>query len=105
PDLAVRAPAEFRRVRQDDVVLAAAALLALDELHRILADPADRQLFHAAERLVLARPADRLLGSIDMGDLRTGAGGDERGDAGIAKEVQHLDGPAGRLDLLLHPAP
>ena len=42
PDLALRPAAIGRRVEQDDVVAAAAALLALGEFHRILDDPADR---------------------------------------------------------------
>ncbi len=40
-----------------------------------------------------------------MGDLRAGAGGDQRGDAGIAEKVQNPERPAGTLHLIDHPGP
>lgn len=73
PDFTIRAPAEFRRIGEDDIVAVAATLLAQDELHGVLADPADRRLVEAGERLVLARPADRLLGGVHMGDFGAGS--------------------------------
>ena len=54
------------------VIAAAAPLLARDEFQRVLADPADRPVVQAGQRLVLARPADRLLRGIDMGHLGAG---------------------------------
>ena len=93
PDLALRPAAIGRRIEQDDVVAAAAPLLALGEFHRVLADPADRLVAPAGHLLVFARPADRLLRGVDMGDLGAGAGRDQRGEAGVAEQVQHLHRP------------
>src|SRR5581483_9866096 len=106
PDLVLRPAPELRRVEDDPVIAAAAADLALDEPGRILADRAEGQVAKARQRLVLAGPADRLPRCIDVGDVGSGPGRDERGDAGIGEEVQHLRPrlPA-RGDLAFEPVP
>ena len=105
PDLALGTAPIGRRVEQDDVVAAAAALLALGEFHGVLADPADRLVDEAGHLLVLARPADRLLRGVDMGDLGAGARRDQRGEAGIAEQVEHLDRPPRAFDQAGHVIP
>ena len=106
PHLALRPAAEFRRIEDDAVVAVAAPALALDEFHRVLADPADLQRLEPAQRLVLARPADRLLRGVDMGHLGAGPGRHQRGDAGIAEQVEHLQPAARRRAIrVLEPLP
>ncbi|KAI1693424.1 hypothetical protein Ddc_22841 [Ditylenchus destructor] len=105
PDFTMGAAAEFRRVGEDDIVVVAAALLTLDELHGVFADPADGRLFKPRKRLVLLRPANRFLGGVDMGHFRASCRRNQRGDAGVTEEVQHFQRPVGRFDGMFQPFP
>lgn len=105
PDLAIRATAEFRWIGKDDVIGIAATTLPLDEFHRVIENPADWPVCEPCQGLVFLAPADRLPGGIDMGDLGAGLCRDQRGNAGITKQVEYLRLAAPRPDLLGHPRP
>ena len=89
-----RPAAIFRRIEHDAVIARGAPLLARRELHGVVDDPADRRVGEPGHRLVLAREADRLLGGIDMGHRGAGPGRQQRGDAGIAEQIEDAAGPA-----------
>jgi hypothetical protein len=105
PDLAAGAAAEGGRVQHDTVVAYAAALLAAQVGQRILDNPADGAVLQARQRLVLARPGHRLPGRIDVGDVGAGLGCGQGGQAGVAEEVEHAQGMAGRARLAGDPVP
>jgi hypothetical protein len=105
PDLALRPAAEFRRIEQDAVIVAAAPNLAGGEFCRIVENPADRSVVEAGKRLVLPRPGDRLLRGVNMRHLGARFCGDQRGEAGIAEEVQKRGAFAGRAQALQHERP
>ena len=79
--------------------------LAGNEFRRVLADPADRPVGEFRQVLVFARPCNRLFRRVDMGDMRPGFRRDKRGDAGIAKQVEHLELPVRGTDARRHVAP
>ena len=59
----------------------------LDELQRIVHDPADGNIRQAGQRLVLPRPAHRFFGGVHMSHFRSGSRGSQRGKSGISKKV------------------
>ncbi len=85
--------------------MSAATDLPLDKLQAVVHNPAHRRLADAARLRVFLCPGHHALGSIHMTDLgpRLQAGDGRR--AGIGKEVQHADGPAGFTDLCHRPVP
>lgn len=98
PNFTFGAAAEFGWVEDDAIVKRAASGFALDEFEGVIDDPTDGFVLKAREQLVFMCPGDRFFGGIEMGNGGAGMGGDKGGQAGIAKQVEHLDGTIGLRD-------
>ena len=90
PHLALRPAAELGRVEQDAVVAAPAPDFARGEFGGIVDDPADRPLGQARQRGIGASALDRLLRRVDMDQPGAGFAEQQRADAGVAEQVEHL---------------
>ncbi len=92
PDLATRPAAELRRIDKDDVVALAASNLAGNELARIIQNPPDWCRGELGCGLALLRPCNGLARSIDVRDLGSLGGREQRRSARIGEQIEHARG-------------
>ena len=88
PHLAPRAVAVAGRIEDHGVVAVAAFQLPLDELHRVLDDPADRGVGQAGKLGVAACPGHDVLGRVDVDHFGPGRGRRQRAPAGVGEQVE-----------------
>lgn len=88
-DLPLGTATVARGIEDDEIILALAALLALEEFGDVIDDPADGFVIEPIQRGVLARPIDHALAGINMADFSTAMGSRESAATGVGEEIQH----------------
>ncbi|CDN41485.1 hypothetical protein BN871_AH_00590 [Paenibacillus sp. P22] len=105
PHFSARTSSVGRRIHDDGIVFAAAALLALHEFEHIIRNVADGPVGQAGQLSIFLGPLDHALGRVDMADVGSGRSGCNGGSAGIREQIEHADRAPCAADLVHHPAP